>query len=197
MSKILPFTGLLLGLAACQTSRPFYPTGIYTTAAAFRQRQPSLPGTQAGRAFFQRKAFVVSRVGGRPRTKVPFDNLWGYAGADGRAYRVFQRREYQVEQADTLTIYSQLLTTTATPSAPQQFQQQYYFSAGPDGPVQVLSMRRLKRTFATNRAFLSLLKQRPWLESLVATDRQPGTSPTYRLVRLYRQSLALPAQPPR
>ena len=197
MPKNLLFIGLLLGLAACQTTRTFYPTGIYATAAAFRQQRPSLAGTQAGRAFFQRKAFVVNPAVGRARTKVPFDNLWGYAAADGRAYRVFRNQEFQVEQADTLTIYSQLISTGPTAATPQQYERHFYFSVGLAGPVQALTTRRLKQTFAHNPAFLDLLKRRPWLESIVATDRRPDGLETYRLVTLYRQSLALATTPPR
>lgn len=173
--------GALALLAACQSTRPLYPTGLYRTAEDFRQHRPALAGIGAGRVVLARKLYV--RTGPGERQKVPLDSLWGYAGANHEAFRVYQRGIYQLEQVDTLVVYSRH-EGKAT---------HYYFSAGLVGPVTRLSNRKLKQTFASNPAFLHLLKQRKWYQPLDATQSPAGAPKAYRLVALYRQSLGLPA----
>jgi hypothetical protein len=182
MLKSLLLVAAVGGLAGCQASRPFYPTGLYRTAADFRNQQPALPGTKAGRTSFGRKAFVVETAGSTShRTKIPLDSLWGYA-AEGWAYRIFRRGVCKVKQNDTLVIYSQHVGKST----------HHYFSAGLTGPVTLLTKKKLQQAFATNNAFITLLKQLKWHESVLAVQQAPGSYKSYRIVALYRQSLGLP-----
>ena len=174
------------GLAGCQASRPFYPTGLYRTAADFRRQKPSLPGTKAGRTSFGRKAFVVKATGDNTqRTKLPLDSLWGYV-AEGQAYRILRRGACKVEQNDTLMIYSQHAGKST----------HHYFSAGLMGPVTFLTKKNLRQAFAGNIAFISLLNQLKWHDSVLAAQQLPGSYKNYRIVTLYRQSLGLPDKQP-
>jgi hypothetical protein len=194
MRYLLVAASLALSLSACQSSRLVYPTGIYKSAASFRQQRPNTPGTQAGRVLFQRKLFVeTAAAGGHDRTKVALDSAWGYAAANGAAYRVYRRQAFRVEQVDSLVLYSHqdylpdpAYVATATPL---HHTTRYYFSNGLTGPVQLLTRKRLKRTFATNLAFVRLLDQRLF-HSLTAREQQGSDPNTYRVVALYRQSLA-------
>ena len=197
--RYFPFAaGLALGLAGCQSSRAVYPTGIYQSAISFRQQRPSTPGTQAGRVVFRHKLFVEAATPtGSHRTKVAMDSAWGYADAQGSAYRVYRGQAYRVAQVDSLVVYTHqeylpdpAYVATATPLRPTT---QYYFSNGLTGPVQFLNRKRLKRTFAANRAFVQLL-DRQLFTSLTATTRQAPDPGAYRVVALYRQSLAQPAR---
>ena len=190
--------GLAFSLAGCQSSRIIYPTGIYQSAASFRQQQPSTPGTEAGRVLFRRKLFVeVATPTSRHRTKVAMDSAWGYADANGLAYRVYRGQAYRVAQVDSLVVYTRqeylpdpAYVATVTPL---RHTTQYYFSNGLTGSVQFLTRKRLKRVFAANRAFVQLLDQQLFT-SLTATTRQAPDPGAYRVVALYRQSLAQPAR---
>lgn len=173
--------GALALLAACQGTRPLYPTGLYRTAGDFRLHRPALAGFRAGRVPLARKLYVRTAPG--EHQKVPLDSLWGYAGADHEAFRVYQRGTYQIEQVDTVVVYSRHKGKNI----------HYYFSAGLAGPVIQLSSHKLKQAFASNPTFLRLLKQRRWYQSLDATQSPAGAPKAYRLVALYRQSLGLPA----
>ena len=195
MRYTLLAASLALGLSACQISRTTYPTGIFTSAAAFRQRQPSLVGDKAGRVVFRRKLFVEGPT--TPRTTVAMADAWGYADTRGTAFRVFKGHPFQVEQADSLVLYSNqeyksdpAYVATATPN---KLTTAYYFSRGLTGPVQPLTRRRLRRTFADSPTFLGLLDQRPH-RSLLANQSPATAPPSYRVVALYRQSLAQPGQ---
>jgi hypothetical protein len=188
MRHPLVFSALLVGLAACQSSRPLSPTGIYKTAQAFRQQQPSLPGTNAGRVFMGRKLYVVAPTSsGKQRTKIALDSAWGYAGANHEAYRLYRRQAYRVEQADTLAVYSRVVSNGRS----QQIV--YYFSQGLNGPVERLSKKRLKRAYAASPSFLALLGSVKWYQSLAAYEAPASGPRSFRLVSLYRQSLGLPA----
>ncbi|QKG55625.1 hypothetical protein GKZ68_02615 [Hymenobacter sp. BRD128] len=187
MVKQLLWAGLL-GLAGCQTSRPQSPTGIYKTAAAFRQRQPSLAGLNAGKVFLARKVYVVNAPGsGERRTKVSLDSVWGYAGSNHVAYRLYKHAAYEVEQADTLSIYSRLTSNGKTQ------QRIYFFSQGLTGPVQRLSKKYLKQAYADNPRFLDPLASMKWYHSLAFYESPPAGPRSFRVVALYRQSLGMPA----
>lgn len=169
-----------LVLAACQTSR--LPPGIYETAAAFRQRQPSVAGRQAGTNSFRSLVFAV-RVAGRPgRVWESAPSVWGYVTAAGRPFRLFQHRAYLLKQADTLSIYG--------------FGKGLFFSAGLNGPVRRLSRHQLRQEFANNTAFLAALTQLGWYRSLAKATPVFGNPRAYRIVELYKQSL-IPANPAR
>jgi hypothetical protein len=192
MRHALIVSTLLLGAAACQSSRPLSPTGIYKTAEAFRQQQPSLPGSRAGRVLFSRKLYVLAPTGsGKQRTKVAVDSVWGYAGANQEAYRIYRHRAFRVEQADTLSVYSRVV------SSGKSRQTIYYFSQGLNGPVERLSKKYLKRTYASSPRFLELLGSLKWYQSVAAYESPAAGPRSYRLVSLYRQSLGLPAAHPR
>jgi hypothetical protein len=188
MLKPLLLAALLLGLVGCEASHPLYPTGIYRTAAAFRRRQPSLAGTKAGLTAFQHKVFVINQLSkSARRTKTALDSVWGYAAADGQAYRTYRRGAYKVAQEDTLMIYSRH-EGKAT---------HFYFSTGLAGPVIALNKKMLRQTFADNTAFINLLGQLRWYESPLAPVQAPTTYKTYKIAALYRQSLTLPGTQPR
>lgn len=190
MIKYLLLAGLL-GLAGCQTSRPQSPTGIYKTAAAFRRQQPSLAGLNAGKVFLARKVYVLNAPGSSERrTKVSLDSVWGYAGANHAAYRLYKHAAYEVEQADTLSIYSRLVSNGKTQ------QRIYFFSQGLTGPVQRLSKKYLKQTYADNPRFLDQLASMKWYHSLAFHESPPAGPRSFRLATLYRQSLGLPTISP-
>lgn len=180
---------LLLGapalLAACQGTRPLYPVGLYRTAADFRVHHPTPVGTRAGRVLPARAAYVETSFDARRR--VALDSLWGYAGVDGAAYRVYRHQAYQLEQVDTLTIYSVLT------SADKRSFRSYYFSSGLNGPVQHLTRRQLQQTFAGNPAFLVLLRQLPWYQPARGVASSQVGAGGFWVVALYRQALGLPA----
>lgn len=176
---------LLLGslaLPACRSSLLTYPSGLYRTAADFRQHQLTPVGTGASRLVLACQA--SRQAGPGERRQLPLDSLWGYAGIDRAAYRVYRCRAYQVEQADTLAVYSVLVGTS------KRSHRAYYFSSGLGGPVERLPKRRLRQAFASNPTFLALLGQLPWQQLL--SDPVAGSG-GYRVVALYRQALALPA----
>lgn len=182
--------GLGLGLAACQSGRLVYPTGIYSSAAAFRRGQPSVMGEQAGRVFLQRRLYT--KTAGAPRTRVPLADAWGYADARGQAVRLFQQQTFLVEQVDSLVVYSHLdyrlnpaYISTPTPYQPTKV---YYFSRGLNGPVQLLTLKKLRRSFADQAAFLRLLDQ--YHRPLATTSGPPAAPPSFQVVALYQLSLS-------
>lgn len=177
------------GLASCQSMRPLYPAGAYATGTAFQQQRPSLAGSDAGPTLLHRKISVDNPAGSdRKRVKISRDSLWGYAKANGRAFRLFRGRPYQIEQADTLMIYSQqqqsvtYLTQRSGPATTTE----YFFSSGLNGPVLPLRKKALRQAFATNPAFLRLLKQNKWNRPLLAYNEQ---TKRFRIVALYQESL--------
>jgi hypothetical protein len=173
------------------------PVGVYRSAAQYRQQKPAPAGDDV-RVSEKRGGLIVTRRSGpgRLKTIVPLDSAWGYVNGNGRSFRLFRGQEYQIQQADTLTIYSSLSTgvagermtrSMASVASNTYTAQRYFFSRGLTGLIFPLNEKNLRLAYeASNPAFVSALKTMGFTQSLSDYDAKAGS---FRVVQLYRQNM--------
>lgn len=77
--------------------------------------------------------------------------LFGFRACDGRAYRFVSNLEYQILESKELYIYAHEVSVSHGKGT--HTIQEYFFSAGPDGPVLALTLENLKQAFPDNHKF--------------------------------------------
>lgn len=96
------------------------------------------------------KPYIHVTHGGEKRRYEKRD-LFGFRACDGRDYRFVSNLEYQVLEAKDLYIYSREISEHH--GKVSEMVQEYYFSAGPVGPVRELTLKNLKQAFPENHPF--------------------------------------------
>lgn len=186
---------LLAPLALWASPSLIPPVGVYRSAAQFRQQRPQPAGRDV-RPSDKRDGYVVKQDNGRGKRKVvvPADSVWGYVDGNGRMYRVFAGQTYEIQRADTLTLYSALPlapggTGEVLGSTGRRYGvPQYFFSQGIDGVIFPLEIKNLRLAYAeTNPEFVLAAEKLGFFKSLTDYDRD---SDTYRVERLYRNPRA-------
>ncbi|WP_345238506.1 hypothetical protein [Hymenobacter saemangeumensis] len=167
------------------TVPPVVPTGVYRTAAQYRRQQPA-PACSDVRLSDKRGSLVVTQQRGpaRLKTLVPLDSVWGYVNGNGRSYRLYRGEEFQIQQADTLSIYS-FQHLSHGPYQPSTGS--YFFSRGLNGMIFPLTQKNLRLAYeASNPAFVEAIKDLGFTQSLSDYDVAAGS---FRVVKLYRSTL--------
>jgi hypothetical protein len=108
--------------------------------------------------------------------------LWGFGNKEGRRFRLYNEKDYEIRQAGDLFIYRRdvsnwIYTNTV-----------YYFSKGADGDIYGLNWANLKDVFsASDPKFLQLIKR----ETLSPEEyhQYDKKNKSFKIVELYRQSL--------
>jgi len=92
------------------------------------------------------------------KKKYDKDEVWGYRNRKGIAYRLYERKEYEIRQMEGIIIYE--TPVTAIVGELIYNDKKYYFSNGPDEPVYKLNYENLEKAFADNPTFLEIIKQK-------------------------------------
>ncbi|MDQ2770478.1 MAG: hypothetical protein M3Y54_08265 [Bacteroidota bacterium] len=189
-----------LGLTGPATAQIFtIPPGAYRTGAAWHRRQPQPAGLDAFYPDKRGQVVVVVPVGNsRQKIRLAPDSLWGYVTSKGRTRRLYRGGEYQLEAADTLTVYSSSTvpgsieapgTAALTPGSNAlgpYVAPRYYFSRGLTGLIFPLTMRYLREAYGTsNPAFVGKLSNLRFDQSLSDVDHKTGL---FRITSIYREA---------
>ncbi|RAJ33018.1 hypothetical protein [Pedobacter cryoconitis] len=132
-------------------------SGIYLTAADYKEKQLHLAGDQSTNNklrvndFFGGKTLTLNHNG--QRHEFSKDSIYGYRAQDGNDYRFYKSYSspYKILESGSLVIYE-----IKQPGNKQNgFKPiiRYYFSDGADGEVNLLSLANLKNTFKDQPAF--------------------------------------------
>lgn len=132
-------------------------SGIYLTAADYKEKQLHLAGDQSTNNklrlndFFGGRTLTLSHNG--QRHEFSKDSIYGYRTQDGSDYRLYKNYStpYKILENGSLVIYE-----IKQPGNKQNgFKPliRYYFSDGADGEVKMLSLANLKNTFKDQPAF--------------------------------------------
>jgi hypothetical protein len=78
-------------------------------------------------------------------------DLFGYRACNGRDYRFASKLEFQILESKELYIYA--CEVRVRQGRGVRYVRQYFFSAGPDGPVLALTLQTLKQAFPDNHRF--------------------------------------------
>lgn len=186
IAQLAPLAALVLLASSAQAQAYNQVPGVYRTAEAYRRRQPQPAGSDA--FFPDKRGMVVAVVPRGPQTvklRIAPDSVWGYVSGKGRAYRLYRGQEYQLDQADTLCVYSSISSATSGPQAGTSSGRQYYFSRGLTGLVFPLTVHYLREAYtASNPGFVTALGQLRFGESLSDFDKKTGL---FRVTTLYRK----------
>ena len=192
MKKLLLSVALLAALlpAAAQSSaKPPLRSGVYLTGADFEQGKmalesdPKLEDHKIKLNEFFNKPYITVRHHGEEH-RYQKNEIFGVRDGAGTDYRLVGGLDYEVLSKGPIVLYQ---TPQNAPAKGQALPSPYFFSVGPDAPVQRLSLAALQRAYAGNHAFLSALDVSfPNGTSLVAYDAHNAQ---YRLNYLYQQSL--------
>ena len=131
-------------------------SGVYLTAADYQAAQLSFPGVCGSGSH----KLELHDVLNKPYVDVTHDQekrryakaeLFGFRACDGRDYRFAESFEYRILEAKELYIYLRDVTTSSGKTF--YTRREYYFSLGPQGQIQVLTLNNLKQAFPDNHKF--------------------------------------------
>ncbi|MFN8343598.1 MAG: hypothetical protein U0X91_01260 [Spirosomataceae bacterium] len=88
------------------------------------------------------------------KQKIEAGRFWGYQDHRGNKYRIYGGDIYEVIQVKTMTIYRQS-------NYGGRFNDDYYFSVGPNESIYYLNLTQLKRAFNHDPCMLDLVKKMP------------------------------------
>lgn len=92
------------------------------------------------------------------KEKYEKSQIYGYRDCSGNDYRFFDNKHVQIVEAGQLYIYSFLVYTHSSSTKERATATyEYYFSIGPEGKIQPLSLDNLKSAFPDNHKFHDLL----------------------------------------
>ena len=79
------------------------------------------------------------------------DSIFGYRDCDGNDFRFDDKREYQIMESDTITIYRIQVAQGGKGAIP--LVSEYYFSSKLDGAILSLTLNNLKTSYPANHKF--------------------------------------------
>lgn len=85
--------------------------------------------------------------------------IWGFRLCDGKEYRVYQNKEYQILDKGAIPIYQTIETThTNNPKNKQTVTRtRYYFSEDASKPLKELTLKNIETSFLSNKKFHELI----------------------------------------
>jgi hypothetical protein len=170
--------------------------GLYRSAADFRQQRARPAASDVRLSEKRSGVMVIQGEGmGRSKTLVPTDSVWGYVDAKGHRYRLFRGSEFQIQQLDTIVIYSSISANISSqqsglgaggPGARVYTAQHYFFSRGLNGLIFPLSQKYVRAMFeASSPVFAAAVRNIGPTQALSDYDKR---AQSFRVVLLYRQS---------
>ena len=188
LSIIALLAALLPVAAQSPTTQPLR-SGVYLTGQDFLQGKmalesdPKLEDHKIKLNEFFNKSYITVRHHGEEH-RYQKNEIFGIRDGVGTDYRLAGGIDYEVLSKGPILLYK---TPQNIQAKGQPLPSPYFFSTGPDAPVQRLSLVALQKAYAGNHAFLNALDVSfPNGTSLVAYDAHNAQ---YRLNYLYQHSL--------
>ncbi|GAB3265493.1 hypothetical protein GCM10027347_33250 [Larkinella harenae] len=158
MKRYLFFLWAVVFLAqGCRPHRDHYQL-VYRTDAGGYQLQT--PDVRAVKVHWHPYQVQVTTDAGQKKV-APTEQLWGYQQTNGRLFRLYLGKTYEVVEEKTLTLYRQSeFGEGAT--------EHYFFSVTPDEPVLSLNRHNLEAAFVKYPCMQDVIQQtsaRTWLKT--------------------------------
>ena len=131
-------------------------SGVYLTAADYQAAQLSFPGVCGSGSHKLELHDVLNKpyidvTHNQEKRRYAKTELFGFRACDGRDYRFAENFEYRILEAKELYIYLRDVTTSSGKTF--YTRREYYFSLGPQGQIQALTLNNLKQAFPDNHKF--------------------------------------------
>jgi hypothetical protein len=147
---------LLFSGAGTAQAVPPKTSRVYLTAADYKNSRLSFEGDCGSKTHKLELHDVLNKpyidvTHGTEKHRYAKSDVFGFRACDERDYRFASNREYQILEPLELYIYAREVSVSRGKgfhSVPE-----YYFSAGPDGPVLALTPENLKQAFPDNHRF--------------------------------------------
>ncbi len=131
-------------------------SGVYQTAADYQANELSFQGTCGSDAH----KLELHDVLNKPYIDVTHDHekrrysksdVFGFRACDGRDYRFAGKLEYQILEARELYVYAREIWVSHGRTNSKSHE--YYFSLGPEGSIEALTLNNLKQAVPDNHRF--------------------------------------------
>jgi hypothetical protein len=120
------------------------------------------------------------------------ENIWGYESKGGITYRYYKGKFMTVNQLDSLTIYSKIVSQVKSNPVARISYTYYYFSKTPDSEILNLDKKTIKNQFSDNQCFLNKVSSGfKWLEDYSTYDK---ARKSYKIVEFYKECLNISQQ---
>jgi hypothetical protein len=156
IKSVLVFATALLAIGISGQTASSKTSGVYLTAADYTASQLSFPGACGSGTHklelhdILKKPYIdVTHDGGKRRYSK--SEVFGFRACDGRDYRFAGNREYQILEAKEFYIYSREFSESHGRTS--YTRREYYFSLGPDGQIEALTLSNLKQAVPDNHTF--------------------------------------------
>lgn len=106
--------------------------------------------------FFDSKTVKVTH---RDSTiKLSKSAIWGFRLCDGKEYREFQDKEYEIMDKGAITVYRIIEKSSTSPKSNQSVSKtSYFFSEDANSPLKELTLRNVETSFISNKKFHDLI----------------------------------------
>jgi hypothetical protein len=141
------------GYAKAQTTRT---SGVYPRAADYQNNRLSFAGSCGSKAHKLELHDVLNKsyidvTHESEKHRYLKKDLFGFRACDGRDYRFTKNLEYQILESKELYIYAREMPESRGKGF--HTAREYYFSAGPNGPILELTLDNLKQAAPDNHKF--------------------------------------------
>ena len=159
----------MLNVGSAATAQTTGTSGVYLTAADYENGRLQFQGDcglhKLEQHHFLNKPYIDVTHDSEKRRYAKSD-LFGFRSCDGRDYRFSSSLEYQILEAKELYIYGRDIVVNQ--GRTNRTGREYYFSVGPNGQVQALTLENLKQAFPDNHRF------HDWLDATVGRGQTPS-----------------------
>ncbi len=90
--------------------------------------------------------------------KLSKSEIWGFRLCDGKEYRVFQDKEYEILDKGAITVYLITEKSRTSPKSNQSVSKtRYFFSEDASSPLKALTLKNVETSFISNKKFHDLI----------------------------------------
>jgi hypothetical protein len=155
-SPVVALAVLLFSGASKAQAAPPKTSGVYLTADDYKNGRLSFEGDCGSKVHKLELHDVLHKsyidvTHGAEKHRYAKTDLFGFRACEGRDYRFVSNLEYQILESKELYIYAHEVSVSHGKG--MHTIQEYFFSAGPDGPVVALTLENLKQAFPDNHRF--------------------------------------------
>jgi hypothetical protein len=155
-SSVAALAVLLFFSAGVAQGAPTKTSGVYLTANDYKNGRLSFEGECGSKAHKLELHDVLHKsyidvTHETEKHRYAKSDLFGFRACDGRDYRFALNLEYHILETKELYIYAHEVSVSHGKGL--HTIQEYFFSAGPDGPVLALTLENLKQAFPDNHRF--------------------------------------------
>jgi hypothetical protein len=155
-SSVVVLAVLLFSGASRVEAAPPKTSGVYVTANDYKNGRLAFEGDCGSKTHKLELHNVLNKpyidvTHGTEKHRYAKSDLFGFRACDGRDYRFVSNLEYQILESKELYIYASEVRVSHGKVSRRI--REYFFSAGPNGPVLALALENLKQAFPDNHRF--------------------------------------------